>query len=93
MTGVLAYPLIEMILNLIYVSRIFVFLYMIGSSSLSSVPRHYSVRSEADDKLIGMIGQMVLTVKKGDITKEKVDAIVNSTSATFDQQGVYIRIP
>ena len=32
---------------------------------------------------------MTIAVKQGDITKEKVDAIVNSTDAGFGQQGMY----
>jgi O-acetyl-ADP-ribose deacetylase (regulator of RNase III) len=30
---------------------------------------------------------MEITVMRGDITKESVDAIVNSTNQVFDQQG------
>ena len=41
-------------------------------------PKHFS----------GKLGPMTIAVKQGDITKERVDAIVNSTDAGFRQKGV-----
>ena len=39
---------------------------------------------------VGKIGRMKITVKKGDITKEDTDVIMNSTDARFNKGEIFI---
>jgi len=45
----------------------------------------YSVISDGKDKFVGQIRTMKITVKKGDITKEDTDVIMNSTDSGFNK--------
>ena len=57
--------------------------FLVPGKSQSSAFADYSFTNETKNKLVGQIGSVKIMVKKGDITKEDTDVIMNSTDPQF----------